>query len=69
MKIAKYLKEPCLLIKDVSETVENEVKNKRGFLDMLAATLGILLLVNVLVGKGLMIAGEGTIRTGKVQDF
>ena len=29
MKIAKYLKEPCLLIKDVSETVENEVKNKK----------------------------------------
>ena len=36
---------------------------------MLAATLGVLLLVNVLVGKGLMIAGEGTIRTGNVQDF
>ena len=41
MKIYKFLEESDLLIKGVSETVENEVKEqKREFLGMLTATLG-----------------------------
>ena len=39
MKIIKLLEESGLLINDVSETVENEVKEQKGgFLSMLAAT-------------------------------
>ena len=45
MKIVKSLQEGGLLIKGVSEIVENEVKEQKcGFLGMLAATLGASLL-------------------------
>ena len=41
MKNAKALEKSCLLIKGVTETVRNEVKElKGGYLGMLAATLG-----------------------------
>ena len=41
MKIDKSLEEARLLIKSISETVENEVKVQKGeFLSILAATLG-----------------------------
>ena len=48
------------LIKIVSKSGENEVKGQR--LGMLAATLASTLLGNVLEGKGIIRAGEGTIR-------
>ena len=68
MKIVKSLEESGLLIKDVSETIKNEVKEQKGwFLGMLLRTLGPSLLGNLLTGKGTVIAGEGTIRHG--QDF
>ena len=42
-----------MLIKTVSETVENEVKEQKEiYLGMLAATLGARLLANMLAGKG-----------------
>ena len=45
MKIVKSLQEGGLLIKGVSEIVENEVKEQKcGFLGMLAAPLGASLL-------------------------
>ena len=70
MKIVKSLKEPGLLIKNVSETVTYEVpKKKVVFLGMLAATLGASLLENMLTGKGLIRADEGTISAGEEQDF
>ena len=41
MKIVKCLEESGLLIKIVSETIKNEVKEpKRGFVSMLLGTLG-----------------------------
>ena len=41
MKIDKSLEGSGLLITGISKTVENEVKKQKGgFLDMLAATLG-----------------------------
>ena len=57
-----------LLIKGNSETIRNEAKEQTGgFLGMLLGTLSASLLGNMLAGKGVMRAGEGTIRTG--QDF
>ena len=58
-KIVKALKDSGLLLKGVTETVQNEVKEqKRAFLSMLLGTLGASLLGNLLTGKG-AIAGEG----------
>ena len=54
MKIVKPLKDPGLLIKGVTETVENEVKKQKGrFLLISAATLGATLLGNMLTRKGM----------------
>lgn len=64
-----------MLIKCVRETVENEVKEQGGFLGILAATLGVNFLGNMLIGReawagaGTSIAGGKTIRTGEGQDF
>ena len=55
-----------LPIKDVSETIENEAKEKKGrFLRMLLGTLGATLLGNLFTGKITIRAGEGTIRVGE----
>ena len=69
MKIVKSLEECGLLIKGVSETIENESKEQKGgFLGMLLSTLAASLLWNMLAGKpkwsggGLIRAGKGTIR-------
>ena len=48
------LKDAGLLLKGVTETVENEAKEKMGeFLGMLAVTLSAALLGNILQVKGL----------------
>ena len=66
MKIIKSLEESGLLIKGVSETTQNEGKEQKGrFLSMLLGILGASLLGNLLAGKGVMIAGEDTIRAGQ----
>ena len=68
IKILKSLDESGLLIKGISKTIKNEVKEqKEEFLSMLLGTLGTSLLGNILTGKGKIRAGEGTIRAG--QDF
>ena len=60
IKIVKSLEDSGLLIKGVTETVQNEVKEeKRGFLSMLLCTLGASLLGVVLAGKGINRAGKG----------
>ena len=65
MKIVKSLEDPGLLLKGVSETVQNEVKEQKGgFLSMLLGTLGASLLGNMLAGKAINRAGEGFIRAG-----
>ena len=53
------------MLKGVTETVQNEVKEQKGgFLSMLLGTLGASLLGNILAGKGINRAGEGVIRAG-----
>ena len=78
LKIFKSLEESDLLVKSVSETIENEAKEQKGgFISMLLGTIGASLLGNLLTGKrvkwskiigrGLIQAGEGTVRAS--QDF
>ena len=65
IKIVKSLEDSGLLLKGVTETVQNEVKEQKGgFLSMLLGTLGASLLGNILAGKGINRAGEGVIRAG-----
>ena len=69
LKIVKSLENCGLLLKGVSETIQHEAKKQRGgFLSMLLGTLGASLLGDVLSkglsGKGVIGAGEGTIRAG-----
>ena len=67
LKIVKSLEDSGVLLKGVSETIQHEVKEQReGFLSMLLGTLGASLLGDILSkglsGKGVIRAGEGTIR-------
>ena len=63
LKIVKSLKDSGILLDGITETVENEVKERKGgFLSMLLGTLGASLLGNMLAGRGVIRAGEGTIR-------
>ena len=69
LKIVRSLEDSGVLLKGVSETIQNEAKEQRGgFLSMLLGTLGASLLGDVLSkglsGKGVIRAGEGTIRAG-----
>ena len=76
MKIVTSLEDAVLLIKGVSETVENKVKEQKGgFLGMIAANLGASLLRNLLASKGIKskipdreatITGLGVTGTGEV---
>ena len=75
MKIVKSLGITGLLIRGVSETIQNEAKKQEvEFLDMLLGIIGASLLGNALGSKrmkakipekGVMRAGEGTIRAGE----
>ena len=65
IEIVKSLEDPGLLLKGITETVQNEVKEQKGgFLSMLLGTLGASLLGNILAGKGMNRAGEGFLRAG-----
>ena len=65
IKIVKSLEDSGLLLKWVTETVQNEIKEQKGgFLSMLLGTLGASLLGNILAGKGVNRAGEGVVRAG-----
>ena len=60
IKIVKFLEDSGLLLKGVTETIQNEVKEQKGgFLSMLLGTLGASLLGNLLTGKGIYRAGKG----------
>ena len=66
MKIIKSLEKSGILIKGISETIKNEAKEQKGrFLPMLLRTLAASILGNTLTGKGVIRAGEGTIRVGQ----
>ena len=73
IKIVKSLEDSGILLKGVSEIIQNEAKEQKGwFLSMLLGTLGTslgnslvsVILGNVLAGKGMNRAGEGYIRAG-----
>ena len=71
MKIVQALEDFNVLLKGVTKTVENEIKEQKGgFLSMLLGTLGDSLLVNLLAGKGIIRAGsrnkkgKGIVRAG-----
>ena len=55
MKIVKFLEDSGLFLKTVSETIQNEAKQKQkvGFVSMLLGILGNSLLGNMLAGKGI----------------
>ena len=55
IKIVTSLENFGLLLKGVSETIQNEARElKGGFLSMLLGTLGLSLLGNILAGKGVI---------------
>ena len=63
------LEDSGLLLKGVSETVQNEAKEQKGrFLRMILGTLGASLLGNILAGKGAIVTrqSQGINRTAKV---
>ena len=60
IKKAKSFADSGLLLKEVTETVQNEVKEQKGGLvSMLLGTLGASLLRNLLKGQGINRAGKG----------
>ena len=66
MKIVGSLEESGLLIKGIRETIENEAKEQSGrFLGIKLSTLGTSLSGNMLSGKGILRAGEGTNRASQ----
>ena len=65
MKIVKSLEDSGLLLKEISEIIQDEVKEqKRGFLSVLLGILGANLLGNMLAGKGISRAVEGIFTAG-----
>ena len=71
IKTIKSFDDSGLLLKGVTETVQNEAKEQKGgFLSILLGTLGAILLGNILTGKGAIATksksqGRGTNRGGK----
>ena len=73
IKIVKSLEDSGLLLKGITESVQNEIKEQNGgFLSMLLSTLGASLLGNLLTGKGvnkkgkwIHRVGDGIIRAGE----
>ena len=68
MTIVKSFKDCGLLIKVITQTIENETKDQRGeFHGMLLSTIGENLLGNMLAGREVIRAFDLAIRAG--QDF
>ena len=61
IKIVKSLEDSGLLLKEITETVQNEVKEQKGgFLSLLLMyLLAASLLGNLLTGRGIYRAGKG----------
>ena len=71
LKLVKALEDSGILLDGITEKVKNEVKEQKGgFLLMLLGTLGASLLGDLLTknlsGRGVIRAGEETIRAGYV---
>ena len=68
INIVKSLEDSGLLLKGVTKTVQNELKEQKGgFLSMLLGTLDVSLLGNILKRQGINRAGEGAIVTRQGQ--
>ena len=66
IEIVKFLEDSGLLLKGVSETIQNEAKEQKGgFLSMLLGTLGASLLGNILAGRGINKKDRGINRAGE----
>ena len=80
IKIVKSLEDSIILLKGITESVQNEIKEQKGgFLSMLLKALGASLFGNLLTGKdafharkrvnekgkGINRAGEGIVRAGE----
>ena len=66
IKIVKSLEDSGLLLKGITESNENEIKEQKGgFLSMVLGTLGASLLGNLLTGKGANKKGKGIHRAGE----
>ena len=66
IKIVKSLEDSGLLLKGVTESVQNEIKQQKGrYLSALLGTLGASLLGNLLAGKGVNKKGKGIRRAGE----
>ena len=60
LKIGQALKDSNIFLKGVTETIKNELKERKGrFLSMLLGTLGASSLGHLLSGKGIVRAGSG----------
>ena len=60
IKIFQALEDSNILIKGVTKTIKNEIKEQKGgFLSMLLGTFGARLLGHLLTGKGILRAGSG----------
>ena len=70
IQIVKALEDSGFLLNVVSETIQNEAKEKKGgFLSLLLSTLGASLLGNILTSKGMNRAGERLSNNTKVQKY
>ena len=70
MKIFKSLKQSGLLIKGINGTIKSEVKKqKNGFLGMLLGKLAASFLGSALIVRGVIGAGEETIRAGQSFEY
>ena len=60
MKIVQALEDSNILLKGVTKTIKNEIKEQKGgLLSMLLGSLGASLLGNLLPGKEIVRAGSG----------
>ena len=67
IRIVKSLQDSNLLLKVVSQTIQNKAKEQKGgFLSLLLGTRAPSLLGNILISKVIDRAGEGVIRAGYV---
>ena len=65
LEVLKSLEKNDILLDGITETVKNEVnEEKGGLLSMLLGILGASLLGNMLAGRGVIRAGERTVRAG-----
>ena len=65
IEIVKSIGDSGLLLKGVSETVQNEAREQKGaFLSMLLSTIGATLQGNILAGKEINRVGEDIVKVG-----